>query len=93
MMPLKNQPIKTSHIKVILEHCEKSMANAASKRKYFVEYHIKEIYPGLPPIDTKQALIELYRELSKREDLKCYAHEEKPDVLVISWAHSQQKKD
>lgn len=91
IMPMKDIPVKTHFLDIIEADCEKWMKNAARKKKYFCKYTIKTIYESCPPIDPKAALPELYRRITKRDGIKCYADPDREDTLVISWAH--QKSD
>lgn len=90
-MPLQNQPMKVSHLKVLEHECERAMVNAARQGKYFCRFIIKPLIPGLPPIDTKAAMKHLFQELMKRKGIMCYADPKLEDTLVISWAHTANK--
>jgi hypothetical protein len=86
-MPQKDNPVKISHLKVIEQRCEKAMENAAEDGKYSCKYTVKELIPGLPPIDTKFVFHHLFQELRKREGIMCCADPDKENTLIISWAH------
>jgi hypothetical protein len=89
-MPLKDQPVKISHIQYLVQQCERAMVNAARQGKYSCRYIIKPIVPGLPPIlDTKLVMKEVFQELMKRPGILCYADPKIEDALVISWAHER----
>lgn len=88
IMPEKDMPMKSHSIDVIESMCEQAMLNAAENGKYSCRFIIKEIIPGLPPVNVKYAMEELFKRLVSRKGILCYADPKSDDTLVISWAPS-----
>lgn len=85
MMPFKHDSIKSDYMDVIEADCLKWMKINAQDRNLSCRYYLKEIIPGLPPIDTKKAKEQLYRRLIARPGIYVLK-DTKSDCLHITWA-------
>jgi hypothetical protein len=84
-MPNKHQAIRANQSDVILADCLKYMMQRSKERHMNCRYLIRDIFPGLPPYNPQEMMVELYNQLIKRRGLIVYK-DKRPNTLFISWA-------